>query len=406
MSLLRLGWAYFTHRLILPVAAMGIALGVAVLFAVLAVFQGFLLEFEGNLRSFSGDVVVDIPRLVPQTEQQYATWLQEVPGVEAAQPRLNWFGLIGRRGSRALDDPRSSDLSGILMLGVDEQELAFPAPSDPELLPMILARPLAERLGLEKGHAIEILTHRSGSGRSIPVRRSFELVDYFRTGRFDQELDRVFVRRADLADLSRTEPPLTAWKIEASEGVAAGALAEAVRSHLEGKDVRIIDRPRVSTWHDVGGNFLRAAENQKGILGVVFSFIVLVAAYQLIATLLLTVAEKRKDIGILGALGASPHRIRGFFVGLGLLISVLGCSLGLLLGLLLARNLTLVEKMLGGGQPIFRQEIYKFDHIPVAVDLSSILLLLGATLTTAVLFSLLPAWRASRVRIIQSLQRP
>ncbi|MHC4380769.1 MAG: hypothetical protein ACYSU1_06745, partial [Planctomycetota bacterium] len=63
MSLLRLGWAYFTHRLILPVAAVGISLGVAVLFAVLAVFQGFLIEFEGNLRGFSGDVVVDVPRL-------------------------------------------------------------------------------------------------------------------------------------------------------------------------------------------------------------------------------------------------------------------------------------------------------------------------------------------------------
>ena len=405
MSLLRLGWAYFTHRLILPVAAIGIALGVAVLFAVLAVFQGFLLEFEGNLRSFSGDVVVDIPRLAPQTEQQYAQWLQEVPGVEQARPRLNWFGLIGRRGSRALDDPRSSDLSGILMLGVDDEELTFPAPSDPELLPMILARPLAERLGLEIGHAIEILTHRTGSGRSIPVRRSFELVDYFRTGRFDQELDRVFVRRADLADLSRTVPAVTAWKIEAGEGVSASGLAGAVRSHLDRQAIGILDRPRVSTWHDVGGNFLRAAENQKGILGVVFSFIVLVAAYQLIATLLLTVAEKRQDIGILGALGASPHRIRGFFVGLGLLISVLGCALGLLLGYFLAHNLTLVEKMLGGGQPIFRQEIYKFDHIPVAVDLSSILLLLGATLATAALFSLLPAWRASRLRIIQSLQR-
>lgn len=404
MSLLRLGWAYFTHRLILPVAAIGIALGVAVLFAVLAVFQGFLQEFEDNLRDFSGDVVVDVPRLVPQTERQYADWLQQVPGVEQALPRLNWFGLIGRRGSRALDDPRTSDLSGILMLGVDGSELSFPAPSNPDLLPMILARPLAQQLGLEVGQAIEILTHRSGSGRSIPVRRSFELVDYFRTGRFDQELDRVFVRRADLADLSRTIPPLTAWKIAASEGVAAEDLATAVRAHLEQQDIGIIDRPRVSTWHDVGGNFLRAAENQKGILGVVFSFIVLVAAYQLIATLLLTVAEKRKDIGILGALGASPHRIRGFFVGLGLLISVLGCSMGLLLGLLLARNLTLVERMLGGGQPIFRQEIYKFDHIPVAVELSSILLLVGATLTTAVLFSLVPAWRASRLRIIQSLQ--
>ncbi|MFK5956103.1 MAG: FtsX-like permease family protein [Planctomycetota bacterium] len=406
MSLLRLGWAYFSQRLILPVAAIGIALGVAVLFTVLAVFQGFLEEFEGSIRSFSGDVVIDVPRLVPQTEKQYAQWIQEVEGVALAQPRLNWFGLVGRRGSKALDDPRSADLSGILMIGVDNAELEIPDTSDEHMLPMVLAHPLAKSLGLTLGDSVEIVTHRGGRGRAIPVRQTFELVDYFSTGRFDQEIDRVFVRRLDLATLCRSQPPFSSWKVHAIPGMDAGILAQNLRDHFQMlPEVSLIDQPRISTWHDIGGNFLRAAENQKGILGVVFGFIVLVAAYQLIATLLLTVAEKRQDIGILGALGASPLRITGFFVGLGLLISTLGCVLGLLLGWFLATHLPLVESLLGGGEPIFRQEIYKFDHIPVAIDVSSITVLLVATLTTAVLFSLLPAWRASRLRIIQSLRR-
>jgi len=406
MSLLRLGWAYFTNRLILPVAAIGIALGVAVLFTVLAVFQGFLEEFEGSIRNFSGDVVVEVPRLVDHTTDQYQGWIEDVDGVESAYPRLNWFGLIGRRGSKALDDPRSADLSGILMLGVDANELPISEASEDGMLPMIMAQALAIRLGLEIGGSVEIVTHRGGGGRAIPVRQTFQLVDYFSTGRFDQEIDRVFVRRLDLAALCRSKPAFTAWKVHAEEGVDASLLAESLRDHFSMiPEVDLIDQPRISTWHDVGGNFLRAAENQKGILGVVFGFIVLVAAYQLIATLLLTVAEKRRDIGILGALGASPLRITGFFVGLGLLISTLGCMLGLLLGWLLATHLPWVESILGGGKPIFRQEVYKFDHIPVAIDFSSILVLLTATLVTALLFSLLPAWRASRLRIVQSLRR-
>jgi len=406
MNLLRLGWAYFTHRLILPVAAIGITLGVAVLFTVLAVFQGFLVEFETSIRGFSGDVVVNVPRLVPEEEADYRDWLMEVDGVAAITPRLNWFGLIGRRGSRSIGDPRSADLNGILMMGVEPEELPIPDPQRVAHLPMVLAPLLADRLGLEVGDAIEIVTHRANGGRPAPVRRSFELVDYFETGRFDQELDRVFVRRDDLAILSRTSPPFTTWKIDGKDGVAPDELASALRRKFREVDMDPFHEPRVLTWRDLGGNFLRAAENQKGILGIVFGFIVLVAAYQLIATLLLTVAEKRRDIGILGALGASPLRIVGFFVGLGLLISIIGCILGLLLGYVLAHNLQHVERLLGGGQPIFTPEVYKFDHIPVAVDLPAVLVLLGATLITAVLFSLLPAWRASRLHIIQSLQRP
>lgn len=406
MNLLRLGWAYFTHRLILPVAAIGITLGVAVLFTVLAVFQGFLVELETSIRVFSGDVVVDVPRLAPQNEKEYRKWLLEVEGVESVTPRLNWFGLIGRRGSRSVGDPRSADLNGILMMGVEDSEMEITDANLEGHLPMILAEPLADRLGLALGDPIEIVTHRAGGGVPVPVRQSFELVGHFATGRFDQELDRVFVRRMDLATLSRTSPPFTTWRVESAEGVEAEALADALQMKFASVDIDPYVEPRVSTWRDLGGNFLRAAENQKGILGVIFGLIVLVAAYQLIATLLLTVTEKRRDIGILGALGASPARIIGFFVGLGLLISIIGCALGLLLGWILAHNLHRVERLIGGGQPIFLPEVYKFDHIPVAVDLPAVIGLLAATLITAVLFSLLPAWRASRLRIIQSLQRP
>ncbi|MGB0954267.1 MAG: ABC transporter permease [Planctomycetota bacterium] len=406
MNLLRLGWAYFTHRLILPVAAIGITLGVAVLFTVLAVFQGFLEEFENSIRDFSGDVVVDIPRLVQTSEQTYRDWLLEVDGVEAVTPRLNWFGLIGRRGSRSIGDPRSADLNGILMMGVDEEELRIAPSSRDKHLSMVLGEPLADRLGLKIGDAIEIVTHRAGGGNPVPVRQSFELVGHFATGRFDLEMDRVFVRRDDLAALSKTSPSFTTWRVDAAEGVEADALKAALQEKFRTVDIDPFEEPRVSTWRDLGGNFLRAAENQKGMLGIVFGFIVLVAAYQLIATLLLTVTEKRRDIGILGALGASPARIIGFFVGLGLLISTIGCILGLALGWVLAHNLQYVERLLGGGEQIFLPEVYKFDHIPVAVDLPAVLVLLAATLATAVIFSLLPAWRASRLRIIQSLQRP
>lgn len=385
-------------------ASLGIALGIGVLFTVFAVFNGFLHEMESSIRNVSGDVNVEVQRNAPQSEAQYRDWFAQIEGVEKAVPQLQWFGLIGRRGSRAVDDPRSSDLSGIMLIGVDASELDFGEVTG-DLPPMQVGAPLAKKLGLTIGDVVEIVTHRSSRGQPVPMRRSFQYTAEYSTGRFDQDLDRVFVRRSDLASISGTSPEFSHWIVHAKDDVGAEDLATAVATHFDGLQLSRFDYPRIRTWRSIGGNFLRAAENQKGILTVVFGFIVLVAAYQLIATLLLTVAEKRHDIGILAALGASPRRISGFFVGLSLVISSIGISLGLLLGWWLIRNLSMVESWLGGGEPIFLEEIYKFDHIPVAVDGTMVGLMIVVTLLTATLFSLLPAWRASRTRIVQTLRR-
>jgi|FLOH01.1.fsa_nt_gi lipoprotein-releasing system permease protein len=404
MSLLRLAWSYYCQRIILPMASLGIALGIGVLFTVFGVFNGFLSEMENSIRAVSGDVNLEIPREAAQTESDYRRWFEDVDELATSTPQLQWFGLIGRRGSRAIDDPRTADLSGVMLLGVDPLELPFTATKS-GLPPMQVGVPLAQKLGLEIGDAVEIVTHRLSRGQPVPMRQSFEYTANYSTGRFDQDLDRVFVRRSDLAKISGTQPQMSHWILGAADGVSAEQLALALKDRLDRANLNPLDYPHIRTWHAVGGNFLRAAENQKGILTVVFGFIVLVAAYQLIATLLLTVAEKRRDIGILAALGASPWRVSTFFVGLSLVISSIGISLGLLLGWWLTRNLSIVESWLGGGKTIFREEIYKFDHIPVAVDLQMVVTMVGITLLTSTLFSLLPAWRAARTRIITSLQR-
>jgi lipoprotein-releasing system permease protein len=400
-----LAWAYFRRRIILVTAACGIMLGVAVLVTVLGVFQGFLLEFQGSIRQFSGDMVLQVPRYAEGGEQELEKLLLEQPEIVSAQPHLDWFGLVGRRGSRSLADPRSADLNGLVLLGVDEQELAIPPAQEEGAVPMQLGKVLADKLGLEVGDTIEVVTHRNGARGPVPVRRSFELTGTFASGRFDLDLDRAFVRRQDLAELARTEPSVTSYKVMLREDVDADLFSEELEQRLEAARLGPFSTPRIRTWRDLGGNFLRAVENQKGMLATVFSFIILVAAYQLIATLLLTVTEKRRDIGVLGALGASPGRIVLFFVGLGLMIATIGTALGLLLGWWLINNLDRVELWLGGGKPIFLPEVYKFDHIPVAIDFPAILMVVGATLAAAALFSLLPAWRAARMRIVHALDR-
>ncbi len=410
MSLLRLGWEWLRRRLILWCAAGGIALGIAVLYTVLAVFQGFVAKLESSIKEASGDVTCDILRHTATSEEEFTRVLQTVPGVQSYSVRLNWFGLVGRRGSRAVDDPRAADQSGLLLVGVEGAAARDLPPHDPSAgadapAPLLMSQVLAERFGLAIGDTLEVTTFRFGGEAAQLGRRSFVLVKHFETERFDLDLERAVVHRADVAALAGTDPDFSEIAVHAQPGVKAEELAAAIEAAFLAAGIPEADLPNVKTWRDQGGQLLRAAEDQKGMLGTVFFMIVLVAAYQLVATLFLTVAEKRREIGILGALGAGPGRIVGFFTGLALLITLCGCAAGLALGALLVENLSVVELFLGGGDRIFLPEIYKLKEIPAQVEFGPTLLLVSATLIAALLFSLLPAWRAARLPILRALQR-
>jgi lipoprotein-releasing system permease protein len=433
MSLVSLGIQYFRTRLLLVLSAVAIALGVAVLFAVLAVMNGFLAELESAIRDLSGDAVVETSRTKDFRDREvsdFTGWLEDVDGIAQLEPRLTWYGLVGRRGGRSLNDPRSADLSGLMLVGTDDPMPVLPSgdfssqpqegesgdsesapqqvgPGNPApSLPMTLGVGAAKELGLKVGDEIGVITFvGQRGGRSAPLQTTFQLVGTFSTGRYDQDLNRAVVRRQDLAELLRHPTGFTQLVIRTTADADPLLVTEAVENKLQVVGAAVPGYRTAFSWRNSGGNLLRAVENQRGMLSIVFFFIVLVAAYQLVATLTLTVTEKRRDIGVLRALGATPKRVVRFFVTLGLLISILGIALGLLMGNWLIHNLTTVEKWIGGGQPIFRAEIYKFDHIPVAVDLPSVLMLVGLTLLAALVFSLIPAWRASRLGVIQVLRK-
>ena len=408
MSLLHYAWSFARRRALLALSAVAIALGVAVLFTVLAVLNGFLAEFEGTMRSFAGDLTVrplPISWGGPGEFQPYVDSIESVPGVAKVEARLNWFGLVGRRGSRSLSDPRSSDLNGLLLVGVDDFDWADD-PSSASLPPLRLGKTAAKRLGVNAGDTLEVVSFQPRPGRApIPARLSFSVTESFSSGQHDQDLDRALVPRTALLPLTNLDTPFTEIIIRVQGEIDPESLVPALSAQLEKDGLAESSWQSVQSWRDNAGNFLRAVENQKGMLVMMFFFIVLVAAFQLVATLTLTVTEKKRDIGVLGALGATPGRIIRFWVLMGSIVSFIGVSLGIGLGYLLTSNLESLELIMGGGEKIFLPEIYQFEEIPILIDPSAIALLAGATMAAGILFSMIPAWRAARRPVLQAMSR-
>lgn len=399
MSLLHLAWHYARSRSLLAMSALAIALGVGVLFTVQSVVNGYLAEVERTLREHSGDVIVhSIPKQLEQVGslEDYLQTLLGLESVHQLETRLNWFGLVGRRGSATHADPRSPDLTGMLLIGTD-----YVPPNK-----IRLGEASAKRLACKDGDQVDAVSFRTGnSGRPTISSRGFEVSDTFTTGRWDLDMDRALVSRLDLADWTEHHSGWSEILLRGKPGVEPYELAEQASLALKDAGLSAPFAGQVTTWRQAGGNFLRAVESQRGILQTVFFLVVLVAAYQLVATLTLTVSEKRRDIGVLGALGATPKRIVSFFLFLGLLIACLGSLLGIALGLWLTHNLRTVESWFSGGEPVFTAEIYKFEEIPIAIEPISVLTLVCATLSAALLFSFIPAWRAARLPVIRAIWR-
>ena len=162
---------------------------------------------------------------------------------------------------------------------------------------------------------------------------------------------------------------------------------------------------QVQTWEEVRANYLRAINNEKVLLQIVLSFIVLLAGFTILATLTLTVVEKTRDIGLLKAVGATTGGVLSLFLRSGLLIGVIGGVLGLGLGLFVTHNVNGIKDALASiGIQIFPPDIYLFREIPTNLDFWGIAWIVVGGILVAFLAGLPPALRAARMDPVVALR--
>jgi lipoprotein-releasing system permease protein len=162
----------------------------------------------------------------------------------------------------------------------------------------------------------------------------------------------------------------------------------------------------VQTWEDKQGPLLAAVEMESAILNVLLFLIIAVAGFGILAIFFMIVVEKTRDIGIMKALGASSNGIMSIFLSYGLALGIVGSGVGVGLGLLFVHYINQIEDALSWltGRPVFSEEIYYFSEIPTMVSPLMVFWVALGAVTIAVLASILPARRASKLHPVQSLR--
>lgn len=380
----------------------GLSLGVLAMIMVLSVMNGFQREMSGRILGM-------IPHAVLGTEQPLDDWkavagrVQEHPQVLGAAPITQLEGMFSFRGVmqpiqiNGIEPEAEDDVSivGSKMVGGRLEDL------QPGEYGVIVGLMTARRFGLKLGDRLTLIVPEASDSPSgiTPSMQRLNLVGVFKVG---AELDGslAMIHRADAAQMLRWQPEqVEGVRVRLSDLYRAPEIASELAAQL-GEGYRAED------WSLTQGSLFSAMKMEKTMIGLLLLLIVAVAAFNIIATLIMVVADKRADIAILRTLGATPRQIMAIFVVQGSIIGFTGTLIGTVLGVLGALNVSALVGWLErvSGQAIFSSDVYFISTLPSELRLEDVVLVSLAALGLSFLATLYPAWRAAQTQPAEALR--
>ncbi|HLD35618.1 MAG TPA: ABC transporter permease [Planctomycetota bacterium] len=401
MYKLFLAWRYLLSRKIIFLAIGGIAVGVMALIVVTSVMGGFTHEMLERIQGTSAHLnITNQDSYFIDDAQKVMEEIKKVDGVVAYAPRLEWGALLG------------GGLNFVQIIGIEPRmetqvnkyekylsqgtPLDFPEKTENGLLPAIAGSHLLSSLD----KTISLTSLKLNSLLAQPVHQYFQVIGRFSTGMFEYD-GNVYVSLKTAQDFLGIPNGVTKICISLKDY----RNVEQVRAQLK-KALKPLGAFQINTWEEEKQTLLRAVATEKNINAFLLFFIVIVAAFNILALLTMRVVEKTKDIGVLISLGGRPIGIMWLFLWQGFLISFVGSLVGVIAGYSLATNLSHVEDFIykHSGWKLFPPDIYYLDKIPSEISYPTIIIIIIATVAVSLLFSIYPAIKAARLNPVDALR--
>jgi lipoprotein-releasing system permease protein len=406
------------------VSTMGVVLGVASLVVVLAVTSGFEREFEAKVRAVNAHLLV-MTSAGPDYEDreraadEYMRKLADLPGLAHMSKFAMSMGevLIGKVGAtlKGIDLENPGTELGQALIAGKLADLARPAhcnvgPSwakdnagaagevkneagvgEDFVGRIVLGAELAHRIHAQLGDCIAVVV--PFSGREIdaqPISFAFEVVGLFRLGFHEYDTRLAYVNMPDARRMGEARPLLFGVELRFSDPRRA--------LHAEGEIVaRVGYEPHIVDWQTLNQNMFAALEMQKVIIALFLMIIIVVAAFNIVASLTMIVLAKVREMAILSAMGARRRALMRLFVVAGSLVGFVGVGLGIAYGLGICGLAAFY------GYPL-DPKVYAIAQLPVEVTLRELLAVAGSTQVVCVLATLYPALRAGRLQVVDGLR--
>ena len=377
-------------------SVIGVALGVAALIVVLSVMNGFESELRGRLLSLAGHASIE-PAAQPMPWQDLLADLQERDDIVAAAPFVEVEVMLssGRTLSGALLTGVLPELEQDISAVGRHMRVGDLAALQAAGQGIILGRALALKLGVQQGDALTVMAPRKAAGRGLDtVLRQFTVVGIFELGLRDHDAVRALVHLDDARVL--TGKPGVGIRVNTVDAFMAPWL---VRDWQMAREARGDAPVTVRDWTQDNATYFRAVRIEKIMMTLLLSLIVGVAVFNIVATLVMTVTDKRSGIAILRTLGYSRRTIVQIFAVQGIVIGWIGVIVGIALGVLLALNVDTVAPRLEQlfGFEFMPADVYYLTSLPAELHAADVVWVAVIALLMTALATIYPALRASGV---------
>jgi len=375
----------------------GVALGVMALIVVLAVMSGFENDLKNKILGLNSHALVLSWNNFMENYTQVTHQVESVPGVTAATPFILTQVMVSTggqvtgavlRGIDILSAPKVISLDRILKKG-SWKALEDPSKDGPmgQRPPgIILGQELAKALGLSLNNNLSVISplgEVTPLGR-IPKMRPFRLVGIFESGMFEYDSTIAFVSLAQAQSFLGLGRKVTGLEVKTLDIYRAADIARAIQTKL-GFPYWTKD------WMRMNKNLFSALKLEKLVMFIILTLIILVAAFNIVASLIMVVMEKTKDVAILKSMGATAASIMKIFMLEGIIIGTVGTALGLLGGVSLCQILERYQFIK------LPSDVYYISSLPVLMKGGDILIIVASALVISLVATLYPAWQASRL---------
>ncbi len=381
---------------------LGLMLGVAVLIIVLSVMNGFDRELKQRILGMVPHATIQGASGPLEDWEEIDRRVQEHPRVLAAAPFIQGQGMVTGGG----------DVRGVMLSGILPEEEASVSIIENHFIEgdldqlksgefgIIIGRLMASSLRLQVGDKLTVVLPEASVTPAgvLPRLKRFTVKGIFSVG---AELDGNYalIHMDDAARLMRTGGRAEGVRLLVDDLFAAPRVVNQVAQELGG-------RYYVSDWTRTHGNLFQAIRMEKTMIGLLLMFIVAVAAFNIVSTLVMVVTDKTADIAILRTMGATPGRVMRIFIIQGAVIGVFGTLMGTALGILGALNISAFIAWLENlmGHQFLSADVYFISYLPSQLQWSDVAVISSAGLVLSLLATIYPAWRASRIEPAEALR--
>ncbi len=382
--------------LVSVISMFGMALGVASLIVVLSVMNGFAAELRDRILSLVPHGYVNF--LDDDAARHWVEPMQRVadmPGVAAVAPFLREQVLLGAGSS--LQAARLFGVSPADEAGVSRVANTLVAGRlaaiETEPFGVVLGTSLARMVGVGVGDTVVVTLPRltvTPLG-AFPRSKRLTVVGLFQVGA-QQDAEQAYVSLHTAQRLLSRAGAVSGLQVRTEDLFAAPGILREVGARL-GPRVNAVD------WSQTQGSLFRAVRMEKITVALLLLSVVAVAAFNIVSTLVMSVAEKRGDIAVLRTLGADARGIMTIFIIHGLSLALLGVVTGGVIGVLLSLNIAELTRWLEAltGAVLFDPDVYFISALPAVLEWSDVLTVVLASLALGTIATLYPAWRASRI---------